>query len=304
MIILISFINNYFVNDYFDIGLLAWEVNINIQPVFDYYKAVTYVCSYLSKEEDECSQAMKQGFKESLERGTGSYEQIKLLAHAYLSKRECSLQEAVYQVMLELWLRKVFPIVLYINSDIPEKGVRMMLSKKEILELPEDSTYIYKRNMVSRCLIRPHHEMFEDLCYAFFIKQYQLKTKSIENDLQPEELVDNLVETNHPISNSYPKVLVPFSDERLHYRKIELVLQYHVPNKFKDPECYAHHFLFMFYPFRDKCKLKVEQPSSYSSKLGEPGVLEIASNNKSLVESYSDLVNAAFLNYRGDIIPS
>ena len=50
------------VNNYFDIGLLAWEANIDIQPVFDYYKAVTYVCSYLSKQEDECSQAMKQAF--------------------------------------------------------------------------------------------------------------------------------------------------------------------------------------------------------------------------------------------------
>ena len=29
------------------------------------------------KQEDECSQAMKQAFKESLERGAGSYEQIK-----------------------------------------------------------------------------------------------------------------------------------------------------------------------------------------------------------------------------------
>ena len=54
-----------FVNNYFDISLLAWEASIGIQPAFDYYKAVTYMCSYLSKQEDECSQAMKQAFKES-----------------------------------------------------------------------------------------------------------------------------------------------------------------------------------------------------------------------------------------------
>ena len=61
--------NSCFVNNYFDIGLLAWEANIDIQPVFDYYKAATYMCSYLSKQEDECSQAMKQALKESLEKG-------------------------------------------------------------------------------------------------------------------------------------------------------------------------------------------------------------------------------------------
>ena len=203
------------------------------------------MCSYLSKQkqEDECSQAMKQAFKESLERGAGSYEQMKSVAHAHVSKRECSLQEAVYQVMPELWLRKVFPGVLYVNSNIPEKRVRMMSSKKEIFELPEDSTDIYKRNMVSRDLIRPHDEMFEHLCYALFIKRYLLKTNPIENNSQPEELIDKLVEINHPISNSYPEVLVLSLGERLHYRKVELDLRYQVPNKFKDPEGYANQLL-------------------------------------------------------------
>ena len=206
--------------------------------------------------------------------------------------------------MPELWLRKVFPAVLYANSNIPEKRVRMVLSKNEIIELPEDSTDIYKRNMVSRYFIRPHDEIFEHLCYALFIKRYQLTTKPTENDLQPEELIDKLIETNHPISSSYPEVLVLSSSEKLHYRKVELVLWYHVPNKFKDPEGYAHHLLFMFYPFRDECKLKIGQPSSYFSKLSEPGVLEIVNKNKSLVEPYRDLVNAVFLKYRADITPS
>ena len=76
------------------------------------------------------------------------------------------------------------------------------------------------------------------------------------------------------------------------------------PINFKDPEGYAHYLLFMFYPFRDEFELKVGQPSSYSSKLSEPGVLEIVNNNKSLVEPYSDLVNAAFLNYRAEITSS
>ena len=155
-----------FVNNYFDIGLLAWEANIEIQPVFNYHKAVTYVCSYLSKEEDECSQAMKQAFKETLEKRASYYEQMKTIAHAYSSKRECSLQEAVYHIMPELWLRKVFPAVVNVSSDVPEKRVKMILSKKELSLLPEDSTDIYKRNMVSRYIIRPSEEVFNQLCYA------------------------------------------------------------------------------------------------------------------------------------------
>ena len=48
---------------------------------------------------------------------------------------------------------------------------------------------------------------------------------------------------------------------------------------------------FMFYPFRDECELKVGQPSSYSTKLSKPGVLEIVNNNKSLAEPSSDIWN-------------
>ena len=91
------------------------------------------------------------------------------------------------------------------------------------------------------------------------------------------------------------------SGERLHCRK---VLRYHVPNKFTDPEGYARHLLFVLSIFRDECESKVAQPSSYSSKLREPGVIEVINNNKSLVEPLNDLVNDAFLNYRSDISPS
>ena len=69
-----------------------------------------------------------------------------------------------------------------------------------------------------------------------------MKRKPIENDSKPEELVDKLIERNHSIFNAHPEVLILPSGERLHYRKLELVLWYHV---------------FMFYPFRDECKLKV-----------------------------------------------
>ena len=101
-----------------------------------------------------------------------------------------------------------------------------MSSKMEILELPEDSKDIYRRNMVSRCLIGPHDEMFEHPCYASFIKRYQLKTEPIENDSQPEEFVDKLCETNHFIINSHADALILLSGERLHYRKVELVQRY------------------------------------------------------------------------------
>ena len=38
-----------------------------------------------------------------------SLEKMKAISKAYITKRECSVQEAAYDIMPELWSRKTFP---------------------------------------------------------------------------------------------------------------------------------------------------------------------------------------------------
>ena len=57
--------NSCFVNNYFDVGLKALQANIDIQPIFYEYKAVTYMWQYFSKTEDQRSEATKQAAKEA-----------------------------------------------------------------------------------------------------------------------------------------------------------------------------------------------------------------------------------------------
>ena len=78
-----------FVNNYFADGLIAWEANLDIQPVFNHYKAVAYMCAYLSKSEDEYSHAMKQAVEDAFEKKLDIYNQMKLIAHSYINRREC-----------------------------------------------------------------------------------------------------------------------------------------------------------------------------------------------------------------------
>ena len=66
----------------------AWKANIDIQPVFNHYKAVTYMCAYFSKAEDETSEAMKQAAKEALSGNKSHYDKMKAIARAYATKRE------------------------------------------------------------------------------------------------------------------------------------------------------------------------------------------------------------------------
>ena len=47
------------------------------------------------------------------------------IAKAYSSSRECSVQEAVYHTMPELWLSKTLPKVIFVNSNFPENRFRI-----------------------------------------------------------------------------------------------------------------------------------------------------------------------------------
>ena len=73
---------------------------------------------------------MNQALKETWENKSNNYDQMKLIAQVYDSKRECILQGSVYQIMAELWLHKVFPAVLFANTNLPENTYRVCVSEK------------------------------------------------------------------------------------------------------------------------------------------------------------------------------
>ena len=112
---------------------------MDIQLVFNEYKAVTYMCQYFSKTEDQCSQAMKQAAKEAFENNMHHHDTMKTIAKAYLSSRECSVQEAVYHILPELKLRRIFPAVCFVITNLPEERIKVLVSEKELSELPDDS---------------------------------------------------------------------------------------------------------------------------------------------------------------------
>ena len=88
------------------------------------------------------------------------------------------------------------------------------------------------------------------LCYAEFLRYYYISTISNENDWQPVELTDDMLELILTVTSHYPPVisLMPSPDE-LKCGKVPSVLRYFTPNKNRNYEVYAHHLLILFYPF-------------------------------------------------------
>ena len=94
---------------------MAWQANIDIQPVLSTYATVNYLASYMSKQEDELSEAMTHAAKVVKDMNLSKFEQMKLIARAYSTHREVSVQEAAYHILPELYLRKTYPKVVFAN---------------------------------------------------------------------------------------------------------------------------------------------------------------------------------------------
>ena len=79
---------------------------------------MTFMCQCFSKTEDQCLQALKQAAKEAYENNMQHHDTMKTITKAYLNSRQCSVQEAVYHILPELKLRKIFAASSIQSSSI------------------------------------------------------------------------------------------------------------------------------------------------------------------------------------------
>ena len=239
-------VDSCFINNYFVAGIKGFAANVDLQPVFNHYKCITYVCSYFTKDETECSQAIVNAAKEAKSSNMNVKDALKKIGAAFLSKREVSSQECVYRCMPELWLRKIFPRTVFVSTDLPEKRVCVTKSKNELDELDDDSTDIYKSNIIERYSLRPNGiSAVDKLCLAqfaaFYYKEYRTDYAETK-DSQPDLLNDDLLEFYNLTEDTEkclpPKIKLMNKNEYMKCRKVKAILRYHTPNKTKEPELY------------------------------------------------------------------
>ena len=95
---------------------------------------------YLSKSEIECSVTTKQAVHDAFEKELDNYEQMKSVVNACINTRERSIQECIYHILPGQWLKKTFPGVIFVNSNVPEKRFRVALLKMKFLNYQKTLT--------------------------------------------------------------------------------------------------------------------------------------------------------------------
>ncbi|XP_068758167.1 uncharacterized protein [Montipora capricornis] len=292
-------IDSCFINNYFIAGIKGFRANVDLQPVFNHYKCITYVCSYFTKDETECSQAIMNAAKEAKKENLSVRDSLKRIGAAFLSTREVSSQECVYRCMPELWLRKIFPATVFVSTDLPEKRVRIAKSPEELDELDNESTDIFKSNIIERYALRPQCIPSVDRLSlaefaAYYYKEYR-KDCQEKGDAQPEVLTDDVIELHHNCDQDTflpNKITLMNTNEVMKCRNVKAVIRYHKPNKTKEPELYFHHLLILYFPWRDERSL-LGSDQTYASKFYEHKVQAVVEQNGENFEPDADAVTEA-----------
>ena len=69
---------------------------------------------------------------------------MKQIVYLFIIARQLSVQDSVYDILPELWLRKCLSGFLFINTNLPENRIRMVKSKGVLEALSGDSTDAFK----------------------------------------------------------------------------------------------------------------------------------------------------------------
>ena len=190
---------------------------------------------------------------------------------------------------------------IFVNTEFPGKKVRVAKGQKELDELDDESTDIFKYNIIDCYSLRPTSiPIVNNLCLAefasFYTKDYKYSKYCDENnDCQPDVLTDDLIESQNTESDTgqcLPKrIKLENCNEYMKCRKVRAVLRYHTPNKQKEPE-HFHHLHILYYPWRDERNL-IASDQTYTSKFYEPGIQDIIEHNRAIFEPDSDAVTDA-----------
>ena len=108
-------IDEVFINSYNPEWIRAWDANLDIQPVLDFFAVITYVTEYAWKPEPGESDINK--VLESC--SDDKKEQMKAVSNTFLTTREMGESEAAYKVISSLSMTGANNSAQWVSLDRP-----------------------------------------------------------------------------------------------------------------------------------------------------------------------------------------
>ena len=104
------------INPYNKTLLLAWNANMDIQPVLDVYSCVMYIVSYISKAERQMGDLLRNIQSEARQNHMEPMQELRQLGNVFIQNRDISVMEAVFRVT-GMKLKYATRETVYLPSD-------------------------------------------------------------------------------------------------------------------------------------------------------------------------------------------
>ena len=119
-------VKDRYINNYNPEMLQAWNANMDIQLALDPYAVISYIVSYVNKDETQMTKFLKEAL--SADAGKNAKERLKTLKHAFFSHRQVGHCEATYRLLPSLKLKDSNISCIFVMTGFPDK--RSIFCKK------------------------------------------------------------------------------------------------------------------------------------------------------------------------------
>ena len=211
-------IDEIYVNNYNPEWLEAWDANLDIQPVLDFFAVITYVTDYWAKPDEGLTPILREAAKK-LKSEPEQKKRCQEMANTFMTNRQMGEAEAYYKILPNLTLKYSSVDTIFVPSD--KKALRskflMKLDENDVnfnkgsqIKGGKEGTFLEKADIIDKYCRQDmtNSPEFAELRPSQFAKMYEpyqrKKTAEIkEEDLEqnPDEQQDNDIENNYEVSN-------------------------------------------------------------------------------------------------------
>ena len=105
------------INNYNTEMILAWNANMDIQLVVDPYAVISYIASYMNKDENSTTPFMREAL--SANAGKEAKVKLKALREAYLTHRQVGASEAAYRAIPAMKMKDSNLSCVFVTTGFP-----------------------------------------------------------------------------------------------------------------------------------------------------------------------------------------
>ena len=130
-------VDEIYVNNYNPEWLMAWNANMDIQPVLDFFAVITYVTDYWAKADEGLTPILREAAK-NLKSEPDQKKRCQQLANTFMTNRQMGEAEAYYKILPSLTLKYSSIDTIFMPTD------KKALRSKFLMKIDENDVNFAK----------------------------------------------------------------------------------------------------------------------------------------------------------------